>query len=302
MRLATIVTSQGSRLHVRGRSGYVDVAQESGDAALGSLNGLLEAGAEAMDRVRGLSRLDGREVGEAEFDAITPNPRRVLCLGVNYSEHAIETGRSVPSWPESFARSASSVTAPFGDLVRPALSSGFDYEGELGIIIGAGGRYITPDRALEAIAGFTVLNEASARDWQRAGTQWLPGKNFDRSMPIGPELVTPDEVPNILDVSIKTTLNGAVMQDARTSQMLVNVLEAIEFFSSFTELRPGDVIASGTPGGVGMARTPPVLLEIGDLVEVSIDGVGSIRNRVVAEEGAPANWRWLPKSGATGSL
>jgi len=302
LRLATIVTPQGSRLHVRGRSGYVDVATQTGDSTLTTLNGLLELGPAGMDRVAALADLDGREVSEAEFDAVTPNPRRVLCLGVNYSEHAIETGRSVPSWPESFARSASSVLAPFGDLVRPALSTGFDYEGELGIVIGSGGRYVTPDRAMEAIAGFVVLNEATARDWQRAGTQWLPGKNFDRSMPIGPELVTPDEVPDILDVAITTTLNGTVMQSARTSQMLVNVLEAVEFFSSFTALRPGDVIASGTPGGVGMARTPPVWLEVGDTVEVSIGGVGTIRNRVVEEEGTPATWRWRPKSTATGSL
>jgi acylpyruvate hydrolase len=301
LRLATIRTTEGPRLHVRGGSGYVDVSAATKDSQLATLNGLLAAGPAAMDRVRELESLDGREVTPDEFDAVTPNPNRILCIGVNYSDHAIETGRIVPSWPESFMRSASSVLPPFADLVRPALSAGFDYEGELAIVIGTGGRYIPVEKALSAIAGFTVLNEATARDWQRAGTQWLPGKNFDRSMPIGPEMVTPDEV-DVLDIEIKTTLNDVVMQQARTSQMLVNVLEAVEFFSSFTELRPGDVIASGTPGGVGFARTPPVWLNPGDTVEVSIEGVGTIRNRVVAEEGAPANWRWLPKSGATGSL
>jgi acylpyruvate hydrolase len=290
VRLATIRTDAGSRLHVLGRSGYVDVADATGDSALSTLNGLLAGGQREMDRVRSLERLDGREVDPSEFDAATPNPPRVLCVGVNYSEHAIETGRGVPVWPESFMRSASSVLPPFADLVRPALTTGFDFEGELGIVIGQGGRYIPADKAMSAIAGFTVLNDASARD-----------KNFDGSMPIGPEIVTPDEV-DVLDVAIRTTLNDVVLQSARTSQMLVNVLETVEFFSSFTTLRPGDVIASGTPGGVGFARTPPVLLLPGDTIEVSIEGVGTIRNRVVAEEGAPDTWRWIPTSAPTGSL
>ena len=301
MRLATIRTADGSRLHVRGRSGYVDAALETGDPRLATLHGLLDGGAAAMDLARSLEDKDGREVSESEFDAATPDPPRILCLGVNYSEHAAETGREVPAWPESFMRSGGSVLPPYADLVKPALSKGFDYEGELGIVIGGGGRYIPADKALAAVAGFTVLNDATARDWQRAGSQWLPGKNFEGSMPIGPEIVTPDEL-DVRDLAITTTLNGTVMQSARTSDMLVDAVNTIEFFSSFTTLRPGDVIATGTPGGVGFARTPPVWLEPGDTVEVSIEGLGTIRNRVVAEEGAPRDWRWLPISTATGSL
>ena len=185
------------------------------------------------------------------------------------------------------------MLGPYADLVKPALTGSFDYEGELGVVIGTGGRYIPAGKALDAIAGFTVLNDASARDWQRAGTQWTPGKNFDGSMPIGPEVVTPDEA-DVTDVALTTVLNGQVMQHARTSQMLVDVPSAVEFFSSFTTLRPGDVIATGTPGGVGFARKPPVWLQPGDVIEITIEGVGTIRNRVVAESGDRSGWRWRP--------
>jgi len=293
VRLATIATPGGPRLHVRARSGYVDVAEATGDARLSSLQYVLSTGLAALDAIRPLSSLDGREVFEPEFAPAVPAPPRILCLGLNYSEHALEGGRAVPTWPDAFVRGADSVLAPYADLVKPALTERFDYEAELGVVIGAGGRYISADKALDAIAGFVVVNDASARDWQRAGTQWTAGKNFEGSMPIGPEVVTPDEV-DVTDLAISSRLNGEVMQSARTSQMLVDVPSAVEFFSSFTRLVPGDVIATGTPGGVGFARTPPVWMRPGDVIEVTVEGVGTIRNHVVAEDGAPADWRWHP--------
>jgi acylpyruvate hydrolase len=301
MRLATIATSEGLRLHVRGRSGYVDVARESGDPRLSSLGALLESGPPAMDTVQSLEDRDGREYEPAQLGPAVPAPPRILCLGLNYREHALEGGREIPSWPEAFVRGRDSVLAPYADLVKPAFSTKFDYEGELGVVIGTGGRYISAEKALSAIAGFVVLNDASAREWQRASTQWTAGKNFDGSMPIGPELVTPDEI-DVADVGLTTVLNGEVMQSARTSQMIVDVASSVEFFSSFTTLRPGDVIATGTPGGVGFARTPPVWLEPGDVIEVSIEGIGTIKNRVVAEEGGPSDWRWTPGAGASKAL
>jgi acylpyruvate hydrolase len=293
VRLATIATPAGPRLHVRARSGYVDVAEATGDPRLSSLQYVLEAGLAAMDAIRPLQDRDGREVGEADFAPAVPAPPRILCLGLNYSEHALEGGREVPTWPDAFVRGADSVLAPYGDLVVPALTERFDYEAELGIVIGAGGRYITADKALDAIAGFVVVNDASARDWQRAATQWTAGKNFEASMPIGPEVVTTDEV-DVSDLAISSTLNGKVMQSARTSQMLVDVPSAVEFFSSFTRLAPGDVIATGTPGGVGFARNPPVWMHPGDVIEVTVEDVGTIRNRLVAEQAAPSDWRWQP--------
>jgi len=293
VRLATIATPAGPRLHVRARSGYVDVAEATGDPRLSSLQYVLEAGLAAMDAIRPLQDRDGREVGEADFAPAVPAPPRILCLGLNYSEHALEGGREVPTWPDAFVRGADSVLAPYGDLVVPALTERFDYEAELGIVIGAGGRYITADKALDAIAGFVVVNDASARDWQRAATQWTAGKNFEGSMPIGPEVVTTDEV-DVSDLAISSTLNGQVMQSARTSQMLVDVPSAVEFFSSFTRLAPGDVIATGTPGGVGFARKPPVWMHPGDVIEVTVEDIGTIRNRLVAEQAAPSDWRWQP--------
>lgn len=296
MRLATIVGADGPRLYVRGRSGHVDVAEATGDPRLGTIDGLLSllpAEPAVMDAVRAAAGRDGTEFREEDLGPAVPAPARILCLGVNYSEHAAEGGRQVPTWPESFVRGTGSVLGPYADLVKPALTDRFDYEGELGVVIGQGGRYITAEKALEAVAGYVVLNDASARDWQRAGTQWTGGKNFEGSMPIGPEVVTTDEA-DISDVQLTTVLNGEVMQSARTSEMIVDVPSAIEFFSSFTALRPGDVIATGTPGGVGYARKPPVWLTPGDVIEVTIEGVGTIRNRVVAEEADLSGWRWRP--------
>jgi len=301
VRLATIATSDGLRLHVKGERGYVDVATATGEARYAELQAVLEGGPEALDAIRRVAEREGVEYAESDFGPAVPAPNRVLCLGVNYLEHALEGGREAPTWPESFVRGAGSVAAPYGDLVKPALSPHFDYEGELGIVIGSGGRYIPAEKALSAVAGFVVLNDGSAREWQRAATQWTPGKNFEGTMPIGPEVVTVDEV-DVSDVELTTRLNGEVMQNARTSQMIVNVPSTIEYLSSFTTLRPGDVIATGTPGGVGFARTPPVWLQPGDLVEVTIEGIGRIANRVVAEQADLSGWRWVPPSSKGASL
>jgi acylpyruvate hydrolase len=301
MRFATVITPRGPRLHVRGASGFVDLAQAVSDMRLADLSMILAGGAEALELARPASALEGRDVSESEFGPAVPRPNRILCLGVNYLEHALEGGRPPTTWPEVFIRGADSVAAPFGDLVKPALSARFDYEGELGVVIGRGGRYIPAADALNAIAGYVVLNDATAREWQRAATQWTPGKNFDGSMPIGPELVTTDEV-DVSDLQLTTTLNGEVMQSASTSAMIFDVPRTIEFLSSFTTLRPGDVIATGTPSGVGFARKPPVWLNPGDLVEVSIEAVGRIANRVVAEQGSREDWPWHPPVADTSSL
>ncbi len=293
MRLATIITPRGLRLHVAGSSGYVDVADATGRPELASLANVLTEGDAALDAIGQVSDRPGIEIAPADYGPAVPEAARILCLGVNYSEHAIEGGRAVPTWPEAFVRGMGSLIGPYADLVKPALTSRFDYEGELGVVIGAGGRYIRAADAMDAIAGFVVLNDASAREWQRAATQWTAGKNFEGSMPIGPELVTTDEL-DISDAALTTTLNGEVMQSAKTSQMIVDVPSAIEFFSSFTRLRPGDVIATGTPGGVGFARKPPVWLEPDDVIEVTVEGVGTIRNRVVAEDVDLSDWRWRP--------
>ncbi|MBU6515135.1 MAG: fumarylacetoacetate hydrolase family protein [Acidobacteriota bacterium] len=286
---------------MKGSEGYVDLADATGDQALVTLNGLAAGGDAALDAARAVQSQSGQAYEGTDFGPLTPNPPRVLCLGVNYADHAIEGGRAVPTWPESFVRGAGSVIGAYDDMVKPALSSRLDYEAELAIIIGKGGRYIKAEDAYDAILGYSVMNDGSAREWQRAATQWTPGKNFEGTMPIGPELVTNDEV-NVTDLSIRSILNGNVMQDSRTSHMIVSVSRAVEYFSSFTTLRPGDVIASGTPGGVGFARKPPVWLTPGDTIEVVIEGIGSIANKIVEEEGAPADWPWMPLKADTTSF
>ena len=294
MRLATMNTTSGPRLHVRADDGgYVDIGEAASEDRFARFESFIAAGPAAMDAARAVQNRAGREYAPWEFGPAVPAPERILCLGLNYREHALEGGRAVPTWPDTFVRGRQTLIGPYADLVKPALSESFDYEGELGIVIGAGGRYIPASKAIDAIAGFTVLNDASVRDWQRAGSQWTPGKNFDGTMPIGPEVVTPDEV-DVSDLALTTELNGLVMQSARTSQMLVDVPSTVEFFSSFTTLRPGEVIATGTPGGVGFARNPPVWLMPDDVIEITIEGIGTIRNRVVAEDGDRSGWRWRP--------
>src|ERR1700753_4359840 len=254
MRFASINTPSGLRLHVRGRSGYVDVAEATGQDQYATIQGLLNAGPAGLEAAQSAAAADGREYSEADFGPSVPAPPVVHCLGLNYADHVREGGREeMPSFPSVFMRSPETVIGPYADLVVPALTEGYDYEGEVGIVIGAGGRYIPADEAMAAIAGFTVLNDASARDWQRAGSQWIPGKNFDGSMPLGPELVTPDEV-NILATTATPPRDGEIMQQAQTSQMLIDIPTTVEFYSSFTTLRPGDVIATGTPAA---AATPP---------------------------------------------
>ncbi|HET7174033.1 MAG TPA: fumarylacetoacetate hydrolase family protein [Nocardioidaceae bacterium] len=276
----------------------MDLADASADPRLATMTGYLGYDDPARLASVVAEAAGGTAVDDARLGPAVPEPARILCIGVNYLEHAAEAGQIAKRWPEVFVRGAGSVVGPYDDLVLPALCDGFDYEGELGAVVGRGGRYIPADQALGALAGFVVLNDASARDWQSAGTQWTAGKNFDGTMPIGPELVTPDEV-DVTNLELTTTLNGEVMQSANTSQMIVDVASCVEFLSSFTTLRPGDVIATGTPGGVGFARKPPVWLTPGDVVEVTVHGVGTIRNTVVKEAAAPDAWRWRPTNSQT---
>ncbi|ODQ84841.1 hypothetical protein BHQ17_25665 [Mycolicibacterium holsaticum] len=301
MRLAQIATPDGLRTHLRVTDGgYIDVASATGDPALVTLEGIIAGGPRAVDTITSLVDRDGTAFSPISFGPAVPSPNRVLCLGRNYREHALEVGDldgcDVPAWPETFLRGANSVLAPYAPIVRPSLTDALDFEGELGVLLRSGGRYIRPEDAESAIFGYVVLNDVTARDWQRAGMQWTPGKNFDASMPVGPEVVTTDEI-DVSDLAITTLLNGRVMQAARTSQMLVKIHESIEFFSSFATLSAGDLIATGTPGGVGFARNPPIWLHGGDVVEVSIEGIGTIRNEVVEEADSPADWRWTPALG-----
>ncbi len=196
-----------------------------------------------------------------------------------------------PTWPETFLRMPSTVIGPTDDVQAPAVSECVDFEAELAIVIGRGGRNIAAKDAGQAILGYTVVNDVSIRDWQKRGQQWTPGKNFDGTLPVGPELVTADEL-DVGNLHLESRLNGEVMQSASTSQLIFSVPELIEYISTWTTLEPGDLIATGTPGGVGAARKPPLWMKAGDLIEVEIEGIGTLRNTVVDDGITPVTDRW----------
>ncbi len=266
------------------------VVVEEGIALIGGLPGarwpsiralLADGGvAAAREALRDAPRLstDG-----LVFAPVIPDPGLIYCVGMNYAPHVAEMGREMPSHPAIFVRSPRSQVGHGEPIVVPSVSSQLDYEGELAVIIGQGGRYIPAERAMAHVAGYACYNDGSVRDFQRHSSQFTPGKNFWATGAFGPWLVTADEVGDIMSRSITTRLNGEVMQQAPFTDLIFKIPELIAYMSAFVELQPGDVIVTGTPGGVGVARKPPVFLKAGDSVEVEIEGIGVLRNPVVAE-------------------
>jgi acylpyruvate hydrolase len=218
-------------------------------------------------------------------------PRRIICVGRNYADHVREMGNAPPTWPETFLRLSSTVIGPDDPILIPAVSEQVDYEGELGVVIGTAGRHIPATDAERHIRGYTIANDVSVRDWQRRGQQFTPGKNFDATLPVGPTVVPADEL-DWRGLKLETRHNGETVQSATTDQLIFDVPALIEFISSWTTLEPGDLIITGTPGGVGAARTPPLWLKPGDVVEVEIEGIGVLRNPVVRDELPAATDRW----------
>lgn len=214
---------------------------------------------------------------------VIPNPAKILCVGLNYATHVAETGREQKEHPAIFTRWADSLIADGAPMIRPAESIRLDYEGELALVIGRAGRRIAREDAAAHIAGFSVFNDGSLRDWQRHNIQFTPGKNFPGTGGFGPALVTPDEIEDLADHRVQTRLNGELVQDQPISDMIWDIATIIEYCSGFTTLMPGDVIATGTPGGVGDKRTPPLYMKGGDVVEVSIGSIGTLTNPVVDE-------------------
>ncbi|KPF87946.1 5-carboxymethyl-2-hydroxymuconate isomerase [Novosphingobium sp. AAP83] len=214
---------------------------------------------------------------------VVPNPGKILCVGLNYATHVAETGREQKEFPAIFTRYADSLIAHGEPLVRPKESTRFDYEGELAVVIGKGGRRIPRAKAHEHIAGYSVFNDGSARDWQRHNIQFTPGKTFPGTGAFGPALITPDAVADLGSQRVQTRLNGQLVQDQPISDMIWDVAFVIEYCSTFTPLAPGDVIVTGTPGGVGDKRNPPLYMKDGDVCEVSVGVIGTLSNPVVDE-------------------
>jgi 2-keto-4-pentenoate hydratase/2-oxohepta-3-ene-1,7-dioic acid hydratase in catechol pathway len=221
------------------------------------------------------------DAGAARLLPVISNPGKILCVGLNYKSHVAETKRSDSEYPSIFTRFADSLSAHNAPLPRPTTTQRFDFEGELAIIIGKGGRNIKQADAFDHIAGYACFNDGTARDWQRHTHQWIPGKNFPLTGPLGPFMATTQEIPDVNRLTLETRLNGEVMQQASLSDLIFTLPVIIEYISGFTPLSTGDVIATGTPGGVGDRREPPVYMKAGDVIEVEITGLGTLRNRVV---------------------
>jgi acylpyruvate hydrolase len=218
-----------------------------------------------------------------DYATLVPRPPHVFCVGLNYREHIREMGRDLPTFPTLFAKFSSCLIGAHDDIVLPSISEKVDWEIELGIVIGTQARRVPPERAMEAIAGFTVVNDISMRDWQSRTTEWLQGKTFDATTPVGPTLVTLDELDNPFDLEVRCEVDGEVVQLDRTSQLVFGPREIVSYCSQIVTLMPGDIIATGTTGGVGAGRTPPRFLLPGQMVRSTIEGVGECVNMTVAE-------------------
>jgi len=230
-----------------------------------------------------LAELPRLALAEVRLLPVIPRPAKILCIGINYATHVRETGREMPTHPMIFTRFADSQTAHGEPILRPRASHKLDFEGELAVVIGRRARHVSEADALEHIAGYACYNDGSVRDWQKHTIQFVPGKNFPQTGAFGPWLVTADEIADPQDLSLITRLNGEVMQHTRTSDMIFSVRQLIAYCSTFTELAPGDVIVSGTTGGVGAFREPPVWMKPGDIVEVEIESIGVMRNSIADE-------------------
>lgn len=289
MRLATVRTASGVTVCAVTDRGLVDVGQflpaELGTRA--SLREILEAGPAMLDHVHERVATADAEVAtysEEEVDFLPPilDPPRIFCVGRNYLEHAIEGKAEVPEFPMIFFKPTSSLTGHGQPILVPHSTQKVDWEGEIAVVIGAGGRDIAEEDALDHVAGYSIGNDVTARDWQRRTSQFDQGKMFDTFGPLGPYLVTSDEVDDVNDMVVETHVNGQLMQSGKSRDMIYPVATLVSYLSQAVNLLPGDVILSGTPSGVGYARTPPVFLHPGDVVEVSVTGLGALRNEVVA--------------------
>jgi 2-keto-4-pentenoate hydratase/2-oxohepta-3-ene-1,7-dioic acid hydratase in catechol pathway len=272
---------------------YISFTRPDGVASFGRLDGetVYDLGgayadlkaAIAADALAGLSDGEAFAVSAVTLLPVIPNPDKILCVGLNYATHVAETGREQKDHPAIFTRYADSLIADGEAMVRPPESERFDYEGELAIIIGKAGRRIAPENAWEHIAGYAVINDGSIRDWQRHNIQFTPGKTWPATGPFGPALVTPDEVADLASQRVQTRVNGELVQDQPISDQIWDIPTVIAYCSTFTTLNPGDVIATGTPGGVGDKRKPPLYLKAGDTVSVSVGVIGTLTNPVIDE-------------------
>jgi 2-keto-4-pentenoate hydratase/2-oxohepta-3-ene-1,7-dioic acid hydratase in catechol pathway len=246
-----------------------------------NLRAALAAGATAAMRKAAKDAKPDRKLAAVKFLPLIPHPEKILCAGINYRSHAAETGRELPKQPSMFVRFTDTLVGHDGEMIRPTVSDNFDYEGELAVVIGKGGRHIKTEHALDHVAGYTCFVDGSVRDYQKFSV--TSGKNFPGTGPLGPWLVTTDEIPDPSKLTLMTRLNGKEVQHSPTDLLIYSIPQIVAFCSDFTTLSAGDVIATGTPEGVGHSRKPPLWMKAGDVLEVEITGIGTLRARIVDE-------------------
>jgi 2-keto-4-pentenoate hydratase/2-oxohepta-3-ene-1,7-dioic acid hydratase in catechol pathway len=285
MRFITYTQGKEQRLGVLTGNEVIDLNQAQPQISA-DLRTALRAGQDLAGAAKAAIASNAKRVplSSVTLAPVLPEPGKIVCLGLNYYDHAKEGGREKPVYPWFFLRCASSLLAPDAKALRPKVSERLDWEAELAVVIGKTVKHCTMDNALDAVFGYSVFNDISVRDYQKKTPQWSIGKNFDRTGPFGPALVTADELPaGATDLRIQARLNGQVMQDANTRDMIWGVAETIQLLTECMTLEPGDVIVMGTPAGVGQARTPPVWMKHGDVVEIEIENIGLLRNTIEDE-------------------
>jgi len=278
MKLATFKTAKGASYGAVTDQGIVDLGRRLGNRfpdlkALIAGNGFAEA-------VKLLSEKADFRTEEIGWLPVIPNPDKIVCVGLNYQDHVVETGRDNTEQPAIFLRLAESQVGHLQPIIRPRESTHMDFEAEIAVIIGTPGRRISQADAWKHIAGYSCYNDGSVRDWQRHTVQWTAGKNFAHTGGFGPWMVTANEIPPNTKMTLSCRLNGQQMQHATTEQMIFKIPKIIEYVSTWTTLLPGDVLVTGTPGGVGARRTPPIWMKPGDKVEIEIDKVGLLENGI----------------------
>lgn len=283
MKLASYVVNGQPSYGLVSERGLIDLGTKFG-RRFPTLRALLAAGELEEVARAGRERKPDYQQDQVTFLPTIPDPEKIFCVGINYHAHREETGRSEMAYPTIFTRYANTQVGHAQPLIKPRVSNDFDYEAELAVIIGKRARHVSKERAFDYIAGYACFNDGSVRDWQRHTSQFTPGKNFVGTAGLGPWMATKDEVSDPTSLSLVMRLNGREMQRTTTDLMIFDIRTLIQYLTTFSELVPGDVIATGTPGGVGSRRNPPVWMKPGDIAEVEISGIGVLRNPVVGEE------------------
>ena len=278
MKLASYLLDGEEAFGIVTDAGVITASRQAG----GKYRTLREAlAAGDLDAVRRAATGTPIRLADVTFLPLIPQPDKIVCVGINYRDHAAETGRAVEPQPQIFMRLTNTLIGHEGAMVRPKVSECFDFEGELAVVIGKRGRYVPVAQALDYVAGYTCFIDGSVRDFQKHAV--AAGKNFPASGPLGPWMTTADEIPDPSRMTLSTRLNGKEMQHSGLDMLINTVPQVVAYVSTVTTLEPGDIIATGTPAGVGHKRTPPLWMKPGDTIEVEISGIGTLRNRIIAE-------------------